>query len=107
MIIQLSFHHFLDYSARKIFQGILNVLSCLNMVFFQKLMNNVAFSFRHLYHVYWFLLSCHNKRPDVYKRQPVEGLKGYGADYATDKQDIIEGTLGKLCYDFILSLIHI
>ena len=39
--------------------------------------------------------------------KPVEGLKGYGADYATDKQDIIEGTLGKLCYDFILSLIHI
>lgn len=33
--------------------------------------------------------------------KPVEGLKSYGADYATDKQDIIEGTLGKLCYDFI------
>ena len=62
MIIHSCFHHFFDRSTQKILQSILNIFGCLNIVFFQKLMDNVTFSFCHLHPMYGFLLFCHNKR---------------------------------------------
>lgn len=42
--------------------------------FFRELVNDVTFSFCHLYSVYRFLFSCHNKRPPYdklfYHRRP-------------------------------------
>ena len=32
--------------------------------------------------------------------KPQPGMKSYGADYAVDKKDIMDGTLGKLAYCF-------
>ena len=42
---------------------ILDVFCSLDIVFFEKLPNDVSFTIGHLYSVYRFLLSCHNKRP--------------------------------------------
>ena len=44
MVIHFCFHHFFDCSTQKIFQSVLDIFGCLNIVFFQKLMDNVAFS---------------------------------------------------------------
>ena len=63
MIIHFSFHHFFDCSTEKIFQNLLDILCCLNVVFLQKLMDNVTYPFCHSYFVYRFLLSYRKKRP--------------------------------------------
>ena len=40
----------------------LDAFSRLDIILFQELMDDVSFSFGHLYSMYRFLLSCHNKR---------------------------------------------
>ena len=45
------------------FVGNLMVSGTFYLHFFKKLVDNVSFSFCHLYTMYRFLLSCHNKRP--------------------------------------------
>lgn len=71
MIIHFCFHHFFNCFAQKIFQSILNIFGCLNIVFLQKLTDNVTFSFCHLYPMYGFLLFCHNKRFSYYNTNMV------------------------------------
>ena len=63
MILHFCFHHFLDGAAKKIFKSILDIFSSLNIVFFEKLTNDISFSFCHFNSVNRFLLFCHNKRP--------------------------------------------
>ena len=63
MFIHFCLHHFLEGAAKEIFKSILDIFSSLNIVFFEKLTNDISFSIGHLYSVYRFLLSCHNKRP--------------------------------------------
>ena len=65
VVIHLDFHHFFDSPAKQVFQSILNALCRLNVVLLQQLTDNVSFSFCHLYFVYRFLFSCHNKRPPM------------------------------------------
>ena len=66
----LEFHWFFLVVLYYIFL----VFRWLNIVFFQELVNNVTFSFCHLYSVYWFLFSSHSKRPPYdnlfYHRRP-------------------------------------
>ena len=63
--IHFSFHHFFDYATQEIFESFLNIFSRLDVVFVQKLMNDIPFSFGHLYFVNRFLFSCHNNRPPM------------------------------------------
>jgi hypothetical protein len=65
MLIHLCFHHFFDCAAKRVFECILDILCGLDVVFLQELLNNTAFSLCHLYLVYRFLFSCHNKRPPM------------------------------------------
>ena len=59
MIIHFCFHHFLNGAAQEIFKCVLNIFSRLDVILFKELMDNISFSFCHLYSMYRFLLSCH------------------------------------------------
>ena len=65
VIIHFGFHHFFDCATQEIFESFLNIFSRLDVVFVQKLMNDIPFSFGHLYFVNRFLFSCHNNRPPM------------------------------------------
>ena len=65
MIIHFSLHHFLDGATQQVFEGILDILGRLDVILLQEHLDDVAFSFSHLYFVYRFLFSCHNNRPPM------------------------------------------
>ena len=63
MVIHFSLHHFFNGAAQKIFECILDIFCGLDIVFLEKLADDVPFSFSHFNSVNWFLLFCHSKRP--------------------------------------------
>ena len=44
MVIHFCLHHFLEGAAKEIFKSILDIFSSLNIVFFEKLTNDISFS---------------------------------------------------------------
>ena len=64
MILHLGFHHFLDCAAQQVFEGFLDVMGIMDVVFLQQSPDDVALALCHYYFVYWlFFPSCHNNRP--------------------------------------------
>ena len=63
--IHFCFPHFFNGSGKKKFQGILNIFSSLNIVFFQELMDNVLLSFCQLYPMDSFLCFAIIKGPST------------------------------------------
>ena len=75
VVIHLSLHHLFQGTSQKVFQGLLDVLSSLDVILLQQLMDNVPFALRHNYLVYRLLFSSrHNNRPPYdnrfYHRRP-------------------------------------
>ena len=67
MFIHLGLHHFLDGTAKKILECILNILGTLDVILLEELLDDSPLSLSHLYFVNVFSLFCHNKRPPMIK----------------------------------------
>ena len=63
VVIHFRLHHFFNGAAQEIFESILDVFRSLDIVFFEKLADDISFSLSHFNSVNRFLLFCHSKRP--------------------------------------------
>jgi hypothetical protein len=66
MVVHFGLHHFLDGAAEQVFERLLNILRCLDVILFEQLSDDLTLSFCHLDFVDGFLFfSCHCKGPPM------------------------------------------